>query len=160
MMAENIHDGLIIVEQGRIVFANRRISEITGYSDDELKEMGLYKSDARQGGQKPPGRPGKQHAVPGGPKRGKKIPRIIPEEEQGKIEKIIRGAGADPEVPAEFKVWIERKDGMRRFTHGKVTAASYDGVVSTYIIITDITGFAEKERALQERIESLQELIP
>jgi PAS domain S-box-containing protein len=36
MMAENIHDGLIIMENDKIVFVNRRIAEITGYSFEEL----------------------------------------------------------------------------------------------------------------------------
>jgi len=39
MMAENIQDGLIIVENGEFVYANRRISEITGYSSEELTHM-------------------------------------------------------------------------------------------------------------------------
>jgi PAS domain S-box-containing protein len=39
MMAENIHDGLIIVENEKIVFVNRRIAEITGYSFEELWQM-------------------------------------------------------------------------------------------------------------------------
>jgi PAS domain S-box-containing protein len=38
-MAENIQEGLIIVENGKFVFANRRISAITGYSLDELRRM-------------------------------------------------------------------------------------------------------------------------
>jgi PAS domain S-box-containing protein len=39
MMAENIHDGLIIMENDKIVFVNRRIAEITGYSFEELWKM-------------------------------------------------------------------------------------------------------------------------
>jgi PAS domain S-box-containing protein len=39
MMAENIQDGLIIVENGTFVFANHRIAEITGYSQEELSRM-------------------------------------------------------------------------------------------------------------------------
>jgi len=39
MMAENMQDGLVIVENDNIVFANRRISEISGYSIDELLTM-------------------------------------------------------------------------------------------------------------------------
>jgi PAS domain S-box-containing protein len=39
MMAENIHDGLIIMENNIIVFVNRRIAEITGYSFDEISKM-------------------------------------------------------------------------------------------------------------------------
>jgi len=39
MMAENIQDGLIIVENGKFVFANHRIADITGYSKEELTRM-------------------------------------------------------------------------------------------------------------------------
>jgi PAS domain S-box-containing protein len=39
MMAENIHDGLIIMEDDNVVFVNRRIAEITGYSFEELWKM-------------------------------------------------------------------------------------------------------------------------
>lgn len=39
MMVENIHDGLAIIENGVIVFSNRRISEITGYTAEELDNM-------------------------------------------------------------------------------------------------------------------------
>lgn len=39
MMAENIHDGLIIMENKLIVFANRRVAEITGFSFEELSKM-------------------------------------------------------------------------------------------------------------------------
>jgi PAS domain S-box-containing protein len=38
-MAENIQDGLIIVENGNVVFANHRIANITGYSNEELVKM-------------------------------------------------------------------------------------------------------------------------
>jgi len=39
MMAENIQDGLIIVENGNFVYANRRVSEISGYSTEDLIQM-------------------------------------------------------------------------------------------------------------------------
>jgi PAS domain S-box-containing protein len=39
MMAENISDGLFIAENGNVVFANRRVSEITGYSHEDLIQM-------------------------------------------------------------------------------------------------------------------------
>src|SRR5512139_1529595 len=38
-MAENIHDGLIIFENEKIAFVNRRIAEIAGYSFEELWKM-------------------------------------------------------------------------------------------------------------------------
>ncbi len=42
MMADNIQDGLFIVENDKVVFSNRRIKEITGYSFDEMAKMGLH----------------------------------------------------------------------------------------------------------------------
>ncbi len=38
-MAENIHDGLTIIENGEVVFINERACEIYGYSREELKDM-------------------------------------------------------------------------------------------------------------------------
>ncbi|MCK5024448.1 MAG: PAS domain S-box protein [Thermoplasmata archaeon] len=40
-MAENIHDGLTIIENGNVVFINERACEIYGYSMEELKEMSV-----------------------------------------------------------------------------------------------------------------------
>lgn len=37
-MAENISDGLAIIEEGKVVYVNKRLCEITGYDKDELKE--------------------------------------------------------------------------------------------------------------------------
>ncbi|MGA2162268.1 MAG: PAS domain-containing protein [Methanoregula sp.] len=39
MMAENIQDGLMIIENERFVYSNRRLSEISGYSMEELRTM-------------------------------------------------------------------------------------------------------------------------
>ena len=39
MMADNIQDGLIIMENGKTIYANNRIAEITGYSLEELWAM-------------------------------------------------------------------------------------------------------------------------
>ncbi len=143
MMAENVHDGIFIVENDRIVFANRMIAEITGYSDEELKEMGLCEAH-----------PGKKPGL-----FAKRIPAMIHETEQAEIEKIISGILPDAKVPAEFRVWIQRKDGTRRLVHGKASATCNEDVLSMYVILTEITEFAEKEKVLHERIESLQDLI-
>ena len=39
-MAENIMDGLVIMENGKIVFVNNKVSDITGYSPEELTALG------------------------------------------------------------------------------------------------------------------------
>ncbi|MCK5743797.1 MAG: PAS domain S-box protein [Caldisericia bacterium] len=42
MMAENIQDGIIIIEDGTVTYANPRMLEVTGFSTAEIKEMGVH----------------------------------------------------------------------------------------------------------------------
>jgi PAS domain S-box-containing protein len=140
MMADNIQDGLFIIENDKIVFSNRRIKEITGYSTDEMAAMGIH-----------------------GPLVTDDIQAItdsgiVPVTDRGRIEEIFRNV--QPETPpGEFKIWIRRKDGMRRYIQGKITAAQHGNITSFYITISDITDFAEREKVLRERIDALQDLL-
>jgi PAS domain S-box-containing protein len=141
MMAENIQDGLIILENDRIVYANRRINEIVGYSEDEMASMGLHGTIIVEDVS--------EIAAAG----------IIPHSEKTKIEEIVKSVQTDSGTPGEFSVWIRRKDGTPRFIQGKVTAARHGDVTSTYITFADITVFAEREKNLRERIDALQEIL-
>lgn len=142
MMAENIQDGLIIVENDNVVYTNHRINEISGYSDEEMMTMGLHGT-----------------IVIEGVSTGMADAGLIPPSEKSKIEEIVKNVQPDSGVPGEFKIWIRRKDGVPRFIHGKVTAARHGSVTSTYITIADITVFAERESALRQRIDALQDLL-
>jgi PAS domain S-box-containing protein len=141
MMADNIQDGLIIIENNRIVFSNRRIMEITGYSADEMAEMGFHgtlltddlKAFSDSG--------------------------IVPVTDKKMIEEIFRNVHPDSPTPGEFKIWIQRRDGTHRYLHGKITAAKHGDATSFYITISDITDFAEREKILHERIAALQDLL-
>lgn len=84
---------------------------------------------------------------------------IIPHSEKSQIDEIVRSVKPDSDVPGEFRVWIRRKDGTPRLIQGKVTAARQGDITSIYITIADITGFAEREKALRERIDALQEIL-
>jgi len=42
MMAENIQDGIIIIEDDAVTYVNPRMLEITGFSTIEIKEMGIH----------------------------------------------------------------------------------------------------------------------
>jgi PAS domain S-box-containing protein len=75
------------------------------------------------------------------------------------LHEVFRKVRPDSPEPCEFKIWIRRKDGMRRYIHGKITAAEHRTVTSYYITIADITDFAEREKALRERIDALQDLL-
>jgi PAS domain S-box-containing protein len=141
MMADNIQDGLIIVENDKIVFSNRRIKEITGYTTEEIAKQGLdgtlQTDDIRE-------------IVDS---------RIVPVNEKCHLQEVFHNVRPDSPEPCEFKIWIRRKDGMRRYIHGKITAAEHGNITSYYITIADITDFAEREKALRERIDSLQDLL-
>ena len=141
MMADNIQDGLIIVEDEKIVFSNRRIKEITGYTTDEIAEKGIHgtlQTDDIQA------------IADSG---------IVPPTVKCRIEELFRNVRPDSPEPCEFRIWIRRKDDQRRYIHGKITAAKHEGVTSFYITIADITDFAEREKALRERIDALQDLL-
>jgi PAS domain S-box-containing protein len=141
MMAENIQDGLIIVENDNIVFTNRRIQEISGYSDSDLIAMGLHETI----------RAVDTYAIAAS--------GIVPPSEMVRIEAIIKDVQADPTTSGEFKFWMRRKDGTARFIQGKVTAARKGDITNTYITMSDITDFAEREKNLRERIDALQEIL-
>jgi PAS domain S-box-containing protein len=141
MMADNIQDGLFIVENDKVVFSNRRIKEITGYSTSEIAAMGLHGTLVSDD---------VQAIADSG---------IVPVSDKDRIEEIFRNVKPDSPVPGEFKIWIRRKDGMRRNIHGKITAAKHGDITSFYLTISDITDFAEREKALRERIDALQDLL-
>ena len=141
LMADNIQDGLIIVENEAIVFSNRRIKDISGYSMDELAQRGLNGTLLRED----------PHSTGGA--------GILPVTEKEKIRRIFMTVKPDSPQPGEFKMWISHKDGGPRYIHGKITAAKHGDVTSFYVTIADITDFAEREKALRERIDALQDLI-
>jgi PAS domain S-box-containing protein len=141
MMADNIQDGLIIVENEKIVFSNRRIKEITGYTTEEIAMQGLdgtLQTDDIQ------------EIVDS---------RIVPVKEKCQLQEVFHSVRPDSPEPCEFKIWIRRKDDQRRYIHGKITAAEHGNITSFYITIADITDFAEREKALRERIDALQDLL-
>jgi PAS domain S-box-containing protein len=125
MMAENIQDGLVIIENEQIVYANRRSSEITGYTMEELQQ--------------------------------KRSVDLISPEDRHTIEELLKNSIAGTAPAAEFQVWVLCKNGDRRCIHGRINSMRRGDTLSTYLTMTDLTTFAERERALLDRIQVLQE---
>jgi PAS domain S-box-containing protein len=124
MMAENIQDGLLILENEKFVYSNGRLSEISGYSLDELRSMNTHDL-------------------------------ITPEELQkmmGLLKKSITCSGP----PVTFQSWILCKNGERRCIYGHINSVRHNDTVSTYITITDVTEFAQREQELLARIKALE----
>ncbi|GAB6285863.1 MAG: hypothetical protein STSR0009_20640 [Methanoregula sp.] len=144
MMAENIRDGLVIIENNKIVFSNRRMAGITGFTSEELLNMNFLDVVT---GKKPI------------PIQMSEKGMTVFTDGQYTLDEILKNIHPDSDTPREATFWITRKDGNRRCIQGNFTATENNEVVSIYITATDITSFAEKEKALRERITSLQELI-
>ncbi len=141
IMAENVRDGLVIIENKKIVFANRRMAEITGYSREEMERPDFLSTLSVKEGDLCGG----SGAVP---------PGGCPD-----LQEIVRDARPGADMPREATFWITRKDGTQRCIQGSLSVTRAKGVISIYITATDITAFAEKEKALRDRIASLQELV-
>lgn len=137
-MAEHIHDGLVILENKKIVYANRRMSEITGFDPGEMMKVNFldlfFSGKALQG-------------------------KMAGTGDQEKIAEMLRTIKPDSGIPGEGTFWITRKDGTPRCIHVNVTATERNQSRSTYITATDITSIMEKENALRDHIVSLQEFI-
>jgi len=124
MMAENIQDAVLIIENDQFVYANRRICEISGYSFDEL--------------------------------RTKNVQDLTTPETRLMMDELFRKSRTCTEPPAKFQSWILCKNGERRCMYGQINSVRHGDIISTYITMTDITAFAQREQELTDRIAALE----
>ncbi|MFW9797453.1 MAG: PAS domain S-box protein [Candidatus Thorarchaeota archaeon] len=117
-MAENIADGILIFEDGSLVFANDKASEIYGYTLDELSEMTAYD--------------------------------LVAEEERDKIIEMRRKWDEEGLATPSLNLWIERKDGSKRYVSNRYAHTSReDGRRIGIITSTDMTQAKLAEIALK-----------
>ena len=128
-MAENIMDGLVIAERGEIVFVNKKVEEITGYSADEIIS------------------------------RGKGIDFVVPEQrtQMAHIQKEALKTGVYPQ-PMEVWITRKdgkRRCISKQFSLNR----EGDTIQAGYEIITDITGRKRAEDQLRETSDFLNNVI-
>lgn len=141
MMAENIRDGLLIIENHRIVFSNQRMAEISGFTSEEIAQLDFMDFLSPD--------------IPLPPE----LVNVVSTEGNGTLKDALRQIRPGSGRAGEAIFWINRKDGTKRCIQGSFSATEHEGTISVYITATDITSFAEKEKALRDRIASLQELV-
>lgn len=124
-MAENIQDGLTIYENGKMIFVNSRMCEITGYSADELEKLTTMD--------------------------------YVVLEDRHRILKIMEEFTESGTVPNQMEFGIIRKSGLRCHIQNR---SSYHcdehGVISLYVVTTDITERKKMEMALRESKEKTE----
>jgi PAS domain S-box-containing protein len=124
MMAENIQDILMIIENEKVVYSNRRLMEISGYSEKELRTMNPND--------------------------------LIDPADLSKMEELAKKSMTCTGPPVAFQSWIRCKNGERRYIFGHINSVRHEETISTYITMTDVTEFAQREQELLARIKVLE----
>ncbi len=128
-MAESIMDGLVIAEKGKIVFVNKKVTEITGYTADELIE------------------------------RSQGLDFVVPEqqEEMAPLHQEVLKKGFFPK-PIEVWI-NRKDGAKRCVSKQLSLSTKGGEVVAGYEVITDITERKRAEDQLKETTEFLNNVI-
>ena len=124
MMADNIQDALVIIENDQFVYANRRVCEMSGFTFEEL--------------------------------RHKDTKALVTPETRLMMDELYRKSITCREPPARFQSWMLCKNGERRCIYGQINSVRHGETISTYITMTDVTAFAQREQELLDRIAVLE----
>ncbi|HNX17509.1 MAG TPA: PAS domain S-box protein [Methanoregula sp.] len=127
MMAENIQDAVIIIENDKFVYVNRRICEITGYTIEDLST--------------------------------KNVNDLTTPETRMMMDELFRKSLTCTEPPAKYQCWILCKNGERRCIYGQINSVKHGDIISTYLTMTDVTAFAQREQELTGRIAALEKRL-
>jgi len=71
------------------------------------------------------------------------------------MDELYRKSIACTEPPAKFQSWMLCKNGEKRCIYGQINSVRHEKTVSTYITMTDVTAFAQREQELLEQIAAL-----
>jgi PAS domain S-box-containing protein len=128
-MAESIMDGLVIVEKGKVVFVNKKVTEITGYTVDELIE------------------------------RSQGLDFVVPEqkEEMQPLHQEVLNKGFHPK-PIEVWI-NHKDGTKRCVSKQLSLSTKGGEVVAGYEVITDITERKRSEEQLRETTAFLNNVI-
>ncbi|MBN2108856.1 MAG: PAS domain S-box protein, partial [Deltaproteobacteria bacterium] len=126
-MAESIEEGLTIVEQGKIVYANDRVCDIFGISKD-FYLSGAFDPSA-----------------------------LAPPEENERLDAIRQEYSKTKKMPESISFWIELSDGERRYIQSRYVYRTWDTDASyCYVVTTDVTARKRAEDALRQSLEQLR----
>ena len=125
-VVEGSLQGFIILQNDQIVFANRVLENIIGYTEDDLVSL---------------------------PPAG--FVNLIHPEDRGIILERLRVRMAGGSVVARYPVRVLRKDGSIRWIEVFNNVIEYQGAQALQSTIIDVTELKQKEMELRERIKEL-----
>lgn len=128
ILVENSLQAMFIIQDGKLLFANKRMEELTQYSFDELADHG---SDWM-----------------------KKL--VHPEDLPG-IKDLLSGTEGSKTQQARNETRFTRKDGRIRWIQMLGSQVDYRGKVAELVVAVDITPHKDAEKVLRNSEKKLQE---
>jgi PAS domain S-box-containing protein len=80
-------------------------------------------------------------------------------EERERIRALLADAQEGIEPPSDIMLWIQRKDGTRRFIANRIASIRQGQKTTCYIISTDLTDWKRTHDALEDQFRFLQHMI-
>jgi PAS domain S-box-containing protein/putative nucleotidyltransferase with HDIG domain len=129
-LVQNSLQGLAIIQDGRVVFANPALAEISGYTVEELLALSPEEVEA-----------------------------VVHPEDRERVLKTMRERLAGKEVPARQEFRVLRKDGSVRWLETLATRVEYRGRPALQVAYMDITERKRAEEALRKSEEFYRLLL-
>jgi PAS domain S-box-containing protein len=132
-MAAQLHEGLAILENRKMVFTNKAMEDITGLSAGMVETL------------------------------VESVEKLAAPEEKVKVKELLVKLQEEPEKNHELDFWIVTKNGERKFIHNSYSMHIIDGKVIQYVVTQDITQRKEVEILIEQKereFESLAENTP
>ncbi len=128
-LVEQSLQGLVVLQDSGIVFANRAVAEITGYSVDELLSLPARELDA-----------------------------LVHPEDRTVVWDRFRDRLAGETVPEQYECRIVRRDGAVRHVHVYSSRVDYEGRAAIQAAFLDVTQRKRAEDLLRESEEKYRTL--
>lgn len=127
-MAAQLHEGLAILENRKMVFTNKAMEDITGLSAGQVET--LLES----------------------------VEKLAAPEEKTKVKNLLIKLQNEPEENHELDFWIVTKGGERKFIHNSYSMHVIDDVVIQYVVTQDITHRKEVEILIEQKEKEFESL--
>ena len=127
-MASHLHEGLAILENREIIYTNKAMQEITGFSAAEVKTI------------------------------MESVEYLAAPEEKKRVQAQLLELQKSPEKNHILDFWIVTKNGDRKFIHNSYSQHKTEKSVVQYIVTQDITQRKQAERKVEQKEQEFKAL--